>query len=93
MTAAHEKAAATHRLRSADFNRRHVRYAVRLQWRNPEGLRPGGDPMNWKDWRVFAAIPILFHSRDEATDYLRMVDIFKNTGRKPSCTIEKVTLP
>lgn len=87
-----ERRAAATRLRNAAANRRRVRYVVRLQWRNPSGLHPGGDPSNWRDWRVFAVIPILFHTDTEAWDYIRMVDIFKNTGRKPSAAVERVLL-
>jgi hypothetical protein len=93
VTPSREQKDAARRLRNAMLNRRRIRYVVRLQWRNPDGLRPGGDPRNWKDWRVFAVIPILFYTQDDAWDYTRMVDIFKNTGRKPSCTVETVVLP
>lgn len=87
-----EQKDAMKRLRAA-ANKRRTRYVVRYQWRRPDGLRPGGDPQNWRDWRVFAAVPILFYSADEAWDYTHMVGTFKNiTGRKPSCSVERITL-
>ncbi|SDK44051.1 hypothetical protein [Bradyrhizobium ottawaense] len=76
----------------ARMQQRLKRYKVTLQWRRPDGLRPGGDPHNWRDWRVFAVIPILFHSEEEAWDYMRMVDIFKNTGRKASASVQAVRI-
>lgn len=89
-----ERKAAAARLR-ASVRARSKRYKVTLQWRRPDGLRPGGDPCNWRDWRdwrVFAVIPILFFSEAEAWDYIRMVNIFKNTGRKPSASVQSVTV-
>ena len=91
---AQQKAARS--LRIAKFNRERVRYKIVLQWRNPNGLPAGKDPRNWKNWRIFAAIPILFYSEEEAENYMKMVDIFKNIRevyRKPSASITKVMLP
>lgn len=67
-----------------------MRYKVTLQWR--KDLTPGADPQNWRNWRTFAVIPILFHTEQEAWDYIRMVDIFKNTGRKASASVQSVKL-
>lgn len=87
-----DQKAAAKRLRAAADKRR-VRYVVRYQWRRPEGLREGGDPQNWRDWRIFAAVPILFYSADEAWDYTHMVGTFKNiNGRKPSCCVQRKVL-
>lgn len=82
-----ERNAAARRLRDA-VRSRSKRYVVRLQWR--KDLTPGADPQNWRNWRTFAVVPILFYSEAEAWDYMKMVDIFKNTGRKPSATVEAV---
>ncbi len=82
-----EKQAAARRLRDAVRNR-NKRYVVRLQWR--KDLTPGADPEDWRNWRTFAVIPILFYSAAEAWDYMEMVNIFKNTGRKASATVEVV---
>jgi hypothetical protein len=88
-----ERKAAAIRLRDAKRKRESKRrYVVRLQWRNPDGCRAGGDAWNWRDWRIFASIPILFHTEEEAWDYTRMVDIFKHTGRKASCSVDAITL-
>jgi hypothetical protein len=83
--------AATTRLTQAAYRRRHVRYCIRYQWRreHPEGPRS-----DWRSWRCFGSLPLLFHTAEEAHDYLRMVDPFRNMRhlRKASCSVERVML-
>jgi hypothetical protein len=74
------------------YRRMYHRYKITYQWRNPEGCV--GDPRDFRSWRCFASIPILFHTYDEAKLYMKSVDIFKNLRhlRKVSASIDFVIL-
>jgi hypothetical protein len=86
------KKARTKRLRHLKrelYKAEHVRYYIQFQWRNPNGCQ--GDPRDFRSWRVFAAMPILFHTREEAWEFIREVpDIFADYRgcRKVSCSVE-----
>lgn len=75
------------------FQRDHVRYVIRYSWRRPGGCRPGAKPQDWRSWRCFASVPVLFHNYDAAHRYFGRVG-FKNLGghRKLSSTIERIII-
>lgn len=63
-------------------------YKITYQWRNPLGCV--GDPNDWRSWRCFGSVPIVFGSREAAQSYMDMSsDIFANMRhlRKVSCAI------
>lgn len=88
------RASAAIKLRQAVYRRKHVRYCIRYQWRRPGGCIPGADPTNWRNWREFGVVPILFHTEEEAQLYGDSVDIFKNMRhrRKVSASVSKVLI-
>lgn len=73
-------------LRDAQYKR----YVIRMQWRSG---KCNGDPRNWRSWRTFASVPILFYSEEEAWGYFYEHDVLKNAGRKASASVEVVWLP
>lgn len=68
-----------------------IRYKITYQWRSKELHGPRDD---WRSWRDFASIPILFYTKEEAEDYLHSVGNFKNLfhKKKISWTITPVKL-
>jgi hypothetical protein len=75
------------------WNKKHVRFVVRYQWRRPDGCIPGADPRKWQSWRCFGSVPILWHSREAAEAYIEYT-AFKNMQhlRKPSCSVDRVVI-
>lgn len=80
------------RLKRELYAAEHVRFVIQYQWRNPDGCV--GDPMDWRSWRLFACLPILFHTSDEAWEYINTADIFGWTKglKKVSCSVERVLI-
>lgn len=75
------------------YEREHVRFTVRYQWRRPDGCRPGADRLDWRSWREFGVVPILFKTRDDAQAYLYQVG-FKNLRHLPkaSASVERTLI-
>lgn len=76
------------------YHAAHTRYAIKYQWRRPDGCKPGADPRDWRSWRLFGSLPILFHTKDEAEEYMRNFTMFKNMDhlRKVSCSVNLVKI-
>lgn len=81
-------------LRKLEDERLHDRWCIELQWRNPAGCPRGADPQDWRSWRLFACLPMLFHSETAAWLWMRSNDVFETVRgmRKPSACATKVRI-
>lgn len=75
---------------------RELRIARFKRWAVKGSYKHGyakGDPQRWQSWRTSFSVPILFHSEQEAWDYINN-HMFKNMQhlRKCSCSVETVWL-
>lgn len=58
-----KEAALLRKLQREERTRRLKRWYIRVQWKT--GICKG-DPMDWRSWRAFAVVPILFRSEQAA---------------------------
>ena len=76
------------------FRAEHVRYKITYQWRRPGGCIPGANPRDWRSWREFGSLPILFFTEKDALAYMEAVDLFRNMRhlRKPSASVNRILI-